>query len=505
MKRNSQEDLMSADFGSVDIALQQIIDCDPVATFVIDQNHQVTHWNKACAALTGRAAAALLGTSLQWQAFYPAPRPTLADLIVAGSIEEHVDQYYGTKGARRSTIVAEAFEAEDFFPYCGEAGRWLYFTAAPLYNTQGELVGAIETLQDISERKWAEAALLETQEKLETLVEQRTEQLANAKKLLEADVARRKNTERELLRRNEELSELNSMLSQAKQQLVQNEKLASLGQLAAGVAHEINNPIGYVQSNINALENYLNDLFGLLDLYQQVVVLTPDAVPVAASVRSGVIDELARMRDKIDLKFLRDDIPHLLNESKEGIQCVRKIVQGLKDFSRAEIVEGWQKSDVHTGLDASLKIANKDIKYRAEIVRRYGELPLVECMPAQLNQVFMNLLLNAVQAIPADKSGEIVIETGREGDSVWVAVSDNGIGIAPNDLGRIFDPFFTTKSVGKGTGLGLSLAYGIVQKHHGEISVNSEVGKGTCFRVLIPIRQSAAPGSDGVAMWQAAS
>jgi len=115
------------------------------------------------------------------------------------------------------------------------------------------------------------------------------------------------------------------------------------------------------------------------------------------------------------------------------------------------------------------------------------------------------LLLNAVQAIPADKSGEIVIETGREGDSVWVAVSDNGIGIAPNDLGRIFDPFFTTKSVGKGTGLGLSLAYGIVQKHHGEISVNSEVGKGTCFRVLIPIRQSAAPGSDGVAMWQAAS
>jgi len=160
---------------------------------------------------------------------------------------------------------------------------------------------------------------------------------------------------------------------------------------------------------------------------------------------------------------------------------------------------------VHTGLDASLKIANKDLKYRVEIVRRYGELPLVECMPVQLNQVFMNLLLNAVQAIPADKSGEVVIETGREGDSVWVQISDNGVGIAAHDLGRIFDPFFTTRSVGKGTGLGLSLAYGIIQKHHGEISVNSEVGKGTCFRVLIPIRQSAAPSADGIALWQAAS
>jgi len=505
MKRNSQDDRVSPGLGSVDIALQQIIECDPVATFVIDRDHRVTHWNKACAALTGRAASTLLGTSLQWQAFYPAPRPTLADLIVAGAVEEHVVQYYGTKGAHRSAIVAEAFEAEDFFPCCGVAGRWLYFTAAPLYNPQGELVGAIETLQDISERKWAEAALLETQAKLETLVEQRTEQLANAKKLLEDDVARRKNTERELLRRNEELSDLNTMLSQAKEQLVQSEKLASLGQLAAGVAHEINNPIGYVQSNINALENYLNDLFGLLDLYQQAVSSASNAEPDMSSARPGAIDELARMRDKIDLKFLRDDIPHLLKESKEGIHCVRRIVQGLKDFSRVEIVEGWQKSDVHTGLDASLKIANKDLKYRVEIVRRYGELPLVECMPVQLNQVFMNLLLNAVQAIPADKSGEVVIETGREGDSVWVQISDNGVGIAAHDLGRIFDPFFTTRSVGKGTGLGLSLAYGIIQKHHGEISVNSEVGKGTCFRVLIPIRQSAAPSADGIALWQAAS
>jgi len=169
------------------------------------------------------------------------------------------------------------------------------------------------------------------------------------------------------------------------------------------------------------------------------------------------------------------------------------------------MAEGWQKSDVHMGLDSTLKITNNEIKYRAEVVRHYADLPLIECMPAQLNQVFMNLLMNAAQAIPADRSGQIVISTGREGDSVWVEVCDNGAGIAPNNLGRIFDPFFTTKSVGKGTGLGLSLAYGIIQKHHGEISVRSEVGKGSCFRVLIPIRQGAAPGEAGLPMWQAAS
>jgi len=488
MKHNSQDNPAWLGLGSVDIALKQIIDSDPVATFVIDRDHRVTHWNNACAALTGCTAQELLGTSLQWRAFYPEQRPTLADLIVAGAVDERVDEYYGTKSVRRSSIVPGAFEA-----------------AAPMHNAQGDLIGAIETLQDISERKWAEAALLETQEQLESLVEQRTEQLANAKEMLEADIARRKNTERELLRRNEELSELNEKLSQAKEQLVQNEKLASLGQLAAGVAHEINNPIGYVQSNINALENYLNDLFGLLDLYQQAVTPAPNFSSGRTAGHSDIIGELERMRDKIDLKFLRDDIPHLLNESKEGILSVRKIVQGLKEFSRADMAEGWQKSDVHMGLDSTLKITNNEIKYRAEVVRHYADLPLIECMPAQLNQVFMNLLMNAAQAIPADRSGQIVISTGREGDSVWVEVCDNGAGIAPNNLGRIFDPFFTTKSVGKGTGLGLSLAYGIIQKHHGEISVRSEVGKGSCFRVLIPIRQGAAPGEAGLPMWQAAS
>jgi len=359
-----------------------------------------------------------------------------------------------------------------------------------------------------AERKWTEDALLEAQGKLEAEMALRTEQLVNVRTLLEADIARRKNTERELLRRNQELSELNFTLSRAKEQLVQNEKLASLGQLAAGIAHEINTPIGYVQSNLHALENYLGDLFSLLDLYQQAMGPIPQVTPRRAPTQLDIFTELERMREKIDLEFLRDDIPHLLKESKQGIHNVRRIVQSLKDFSRAEISEEWQKYDVNQALEASLKVTYNEIKYRVKVMRRYGELPLIECMPQQLNQVFMNLLTNAAQAIPADRGGQIEIATGHDGASVWIEVCDDGVGIAPHHLRRIFDPFFTTKSVGSGagsgTGLGLSLSYGIIQKHHGEISVHSEIGKGTRFRLLIPVRQNAPLGEAGVALRQAA-
>jgi signal transduction histidine kinase len=333
------------------------------------------------------------------------------------------------------------------------------------------------------QRNWGEDALLETRDKLELLVEQRTAQLAHAKRMLEDDIGRRKQTERELLRRNDELSELNAKLSQAKEQLVQSEKLASLGQLAAGVAHEINNPIGYVQSNINALQDYLNELFGVLDLYEQASAgIAPDGRDVAL--------ELAAIREKTDLDFLREDIPRLLRESKQGISSVRKIVQGLKDFSRSGAHEEWQIADLHVGLDSTLNMVNNEIKYHAEVVKLYGALPMVECLPSQLNQVFMNLLVNAAQAIPPERPGRITIRTGAEDGWAWVEVNDTGSGIAPENLGRIFDPFFTTKPVGQGTGLGLSLSYGIIQKHNGAITVTSESGRGACFRVALPLRHN---------------
>jgi two-component system NtrC family sensor kinase len=355
--------------------------------------------------------------------------------------------------------------------------------------------------------KSGETALLEAQRRLEAEMAERTEQLVDARILLEADIARRKNIERELLRRNQELSELNLALSRAKDELAQHEKLAALGQLAAGVAHEINTPIAYVQSNLNALEHYLGDLFSLLDLYQQAVGPMRQISPRRTQGQVNLFTALERMREKVDLEFLRSDIPHLLNESKQGIGNVNRVVQGLKDFSYGEISEGWQQSDVNQALDASLKVAYHEIKYRAKVTRHYGELPLVECMPLHLTQVFMNLLSNAMQAIPAHRDGQIEIATGQEGDSIWIEVGDDGVGIAPHHLRRIFEPFFTTKSVGKGAGsgagLGLSLSYGIIQKHHGEISVHSEIGKGTRFRLLIPVRQTAPLGQAGVALLQA--
>ena len=233
--------------------LSQIIQGDPVPTFVIDARHVVTHWNKGCEAITGARAADMVGTRDQWRPFYPQERPVMADLIVDQAMESHVAGYYHNK-YRRSPLIEGAWEAEDFFANFGEHGRWLYFTAAPLRDLHGKVIGAIETLQDITERKVAEEALRNASAELELLVEKRTEQLVRANAQLEEDMRRREAAEGELLRRYTELSELNLRLGEVQEQLLQSEKLASIGQLAAGVAHEINNPIGFVHSNIGSLE-----------------------------------------------------------------------------------------------------------------------------------------------------------------------------------------------------------------------------------------------------------
>ena len=165
-------------------------------------------------------------------------------------------------------------------------------------------------------------------------------------------------------------------------------------------------------------------------------------------------------------------------------------MQDLKDFSHVDQAE-WQWVDLHKGIDSTLNVVNNEIKYKAEVVKEYGDIPQVECLASQLNQVFMNMLVNASHAIGEGGHGRITIRTGLKDEMVWVEFADTGKGIAPENLTRIFDPFFTTKPVGKGTGLGLSLSYGIVDKHHGRIEVESEVGKGTTFRIWIPVRQAA--------------
>lgn len=288
----------------------------------------------------------------------------------------------------------------------------------------------------------------------------------------------------ELLQANKDLKTLNARLSEAQSKLIQSEKLASIGQLAAGVAHEINNPIGFIFSNFGTLEQYLADLFRVLQAYEEAEAAITDP---------AVLSRLRGLKDEVDLAYLTEDIPTLMHESKDGIQRVRKIVQDLKDFSRVDARQEWEAVNLHHGLDSTLNIVNNEIKYKADVIKEYGDLPEVQCLPSELNQVFLNLLVNAAHAITAER-GTIHLRTGVEGAHVWVEVADNGCGIAPENLPRIFDPFFTTKPVGKGTGLGLSLSYGIVQKHGGRMEVQSTPGEGTRFRVTLPIHHPPAAG-----------
>jgi two-component system NtrC family sensor kinase len=320
---------------------------------------------------------------------------------------------------------------------------------------------------------------------LEALVANRTSQLEQAMQRLEEDIRKREAAEAELLRRNNELTELNARLSMAQEQLVQSEKLASIGQLAAGVAHEINNPIGYVFSNFETLGNYIGRMLTMFKVYEEAEVHLADA---------GVLATVRSTRTGIDLDFLLDDIPVLMSESREGISRVRKIVQDLKDFSRVDANQDWQWANLHQGIDSTLNIVSNEVKYRAEVVKEYGEIPDIECLPSSINQVIMNIVINAAHAITGER-GRITIRTGTAAaaDAVWIEIADTGAGIPKEILSRIFDPFFTTKPIGSGTGLGLSLSYGIIQKHNGQIDVESKPDCGTTFRITLPVRHQPAP------------
>ena len=232
-------------------------------------------------------------------------------------------------------------------------------------------------------------------------------------------------------------------LKQARSQLLQSEKMAAIGVLAAGVAHEINNPIGYVNSNIGTLEKYLADIFTLIDKYE-----------VAASqlkADNSLMEGLQQFKTLVDINYIREDTKALIAESQQGLERVKKIVLDLKGFSHADSVDEWVLSDVQQGLESTLNVIWSELKYKCEVVKEYGNLPKIFCLPSQLNQVFMNLLINAVQAI--EVRGTITLRTGHEGDRICVEVKDTGNGIPPEIIPQLFDPFFTTKPVGKGTGL----------------------------------------------------
>ena len=330
-------------------------------------------------------------------------------------------------------------------------------------------------------RAYRDICLIESQKRgLESTVAQRTAELALVNQTLRADVARREQAERDLIERNAELNALNAQLSSAHEHLIQSEKMASIGQLAAGVAHEINNPIGYIFSNFGSLEKYLADLFRMLAAYE---------ASEASQSNAQTLADIAALKHEVELEFLKEDIPTLMHESREGIIRVRKIVQDLKDFSHVDATQEWQFANLNAGIDSTLNVVNNEIKYKADVVKEYGELPEVQCMASQINQVVMNLVVNAAHAMGTER-GKITVRTGVSGSNAWFEVQDTGSGIPKEVLPRIFDPFYTTKPVGKGTGLGLSLSYGIIQKHNGHIEVHTEPGVGTTFRVSVPLIQS---------------
>jgi len=265
-------------------------------------------------------------------------------------------------------------------------------------------------------------------------------------------------------------------LKEAQTQLIQNEKMSSLGQMVAGIAHEINNPVNFIYGNLNHAQEYADDLLDLIQLYQNEYPNPQENIQIAS--------------EEMELEFIQEDLPKLLDSMKVGANRIRQIVLSLRNFSRLDEAE-MKAVDLHEGIDSTLLLLNNRLKQGIDVVKNYGDLPAVVCYPAQINQVFMNIISNATDALLADKESSdqtVTISTEAASGQVVVKIRDNGPGIPEEIKGRLFDPFFTTKPIGQGTGLGLSISYQIIQKHQGAIAVNSALGQGSEFVITLPIK-----------------
>ena len=368
--------------------------------------------------------------------------------------------------------------------------------AKGIFDEAGKLLWLDGVIFDISDRKRAEAALKQANETLEIRVKERTAALEEQTIMLEHTL---------------------SELRQTQTQLIQTEKMSGLGQLVAGVAHEINNPVNFIHGNLNHITEYVQDLMKLMQLYQ-----THYSQPVP---------EIQTQINALDLKFLLEDLTKILTSMRTGTDRIRQIVLSLRNFSRLDEAE-MKAVDIHEGIDSTLLILQHRLKASGtqvgiQVIKQYGALPQTECYAGQLNQVFMNILANAIDALEPSRYGVKVLgkscfkELGeKETDetmlkaelpTIWIVteqieipaskglppnqravirIADNGLGMPPDVTERLFNPFFTTKPVGKGTGLGLSISYQIiVEKHNGSISCTSEPGRGSEFRLEIPLKQ----------------
>lgn len=665
-------------------ALESIIQGTPIPLFVIGRDHRVIYWNRSLEKLSGITAEGMVGTNGQWRAFYREPRPCIADLIV----DENTDALAegGGSGIARSTLIEGAYEAVNFFPNLGDKGRWLHYTAAPVRNAAGEMIGAIETLEDITELKLFEAQLesrlrfeqtlldaipqpvyykdrdgiylgcnkayeeflnisrdrlvgrsvidvapqklagvyhekdlelferpgnqsyqsqvldsnhgvhdvifhratfngpdggvagligtifdvtdlkilerkLRESEELYRMISEKSfagvyvvqdrvfkfinntaaayagftagelegkpsqtmlvhpddremhssrarEMIKGLRKeplefrimtkdgqvrwIMETlapivyegrpavlgnsmEITTQKQAEEKLVHAMKQLEKAYEDLASIQAKSVQQQKMASIGQLSAGIAHEINNPMGFISGNLGVLETYAASIESIINIQREALQQPADAERLRAVDREWKRLKIAR---------ILDDIHSLIQESIVGADRIKKIVQDLMRFSISDEAE-HKPGDINDSLARVLSVLKNDIAKKATLKEEWGKLPHTRCNIGTLSQAFINIITNALQAISGQ--GEIAVKTWVEDDNIMISVTDTGLGIAEDVLPRIFEPFFTTRDVGEGMGLGLSSAYETVKRHRGEISVKSEVGKGTEVTLKIPV------------------
>lgn len=532
----------------------QALELSPNPTFMLGIDGKVILWNHSCEEFTGYKAADIINTDRHKQVFYPdssPPRLTLADIILEGQQSQLADHYPIDQKAQMN---GEQLRAEGWYPNLGGKDRYISFSAVPVYDEDGTLLSVLETFNDITERrqdKESSVALLEQIRKAKLQWEQTMDRIDDLILCVDAEenLLRCNQKVREILAKpyseilqkewrsllqtggiefnpaggkkdecyhpqserwfliktyklrdednsappgmvitlhdQTETRKMTTRLEQAhadlkatQSQILQSEKMAAIGQLAAGVAHEINNPIGFVTSNVRTLGRYVEKLTGHIEKQEEII-------SEFAAEQAGEI--ITQLRKKSKLDVILEDLDDMQSESLDGLARVSKIVKNLKSFSRVDQAE-FSKVDLNECFESTLNIVWNELKYTATVEKDLTPLPVVPCYPQELNQVFLNLLVNAGHAI--GEKGVISIHSWQEEDLVCISVSDNGCGIPEENLERLFEPFFTTKEVGKGTGLGLSISYDIIQKHGGEIQVDSKVGQGTTFTIRLPLQQS---------------
>jgi two-component system, NtrC family, sensor kinase len=445
--------------------LRSIHHCAPVGICVVE-DHVFKLVNREMSRITGYTEDELVGTSVRAMTGSP-QEPAKAEVHrspqIDGSDPFRMESQWLTKDGRTIDVLVCKGNLDGL--------------PAPGWTTLMVI--------DITKQKKAERETAKIISCLGNVISERTQWLNENNNKLQWEVDKRREIEKQLRRSKSELQHSVKQLQKTQAQIIQSEKMASIGQLAAGVAHEINNPVAFVSSNLNTMAQYQSQLADLLQKSMEIINFLGDGCNCEQlpDAMAATVTEAQDLAEQIDLEFLCEDFPQLIEESQEGAVRIRKIVGDLKDFAHP----GEQQrmaADINQGLDTTINIVWNEIKYKAQLIKDYGDIPPVTCYPQQINQVFMNLLVNAAQAM--EKDGQIVVKTRHAEDHVVIQISDNGCGIPEEIQPKIFDPFFTTKDIGKGTGLGLNMAYNIIKKHKGSIEVVSTVGSGTTFTIILP-------------------